>query len=164
MLGEVLGDLIGQHRQLLELGKQKKSALIKGDLDRLSGVIQEESRVIREISQLESERQKEVSRFLDQKNIHVDSITMSDIIDMVDDERQKNMLRTVQEELYGVMAELRELNQLNRELIEQSLDYVNYSLELMTEEDPSVTYHKPDQGDARKGKGKPGGSIFDTKA
>lgn len=54
------------------------------------------------------------------------------------------------------LATLKSLNDLNQELLTQSLNYVQFSLNLLTGEDQSPTY-------ARPGKSSAGKSIFDRK-
>lgn len=163
-LGEIFAELIGHHRQLIELGKQKKDSLIKGKLDQLKNIIDQETGIIKEITQLENERQKTIDLIL--KNYNWDrqeEMTMSRLIDLIDDSRHKNMLRSVQQELSTIMIELRDINQLNRRLIEQSLEYVNQSIELLTEAQEPATYDRPTGSDGNRDK-RSGGSIFDTKA
>ncbi len=164
-LGEVFAELIGHHHQLIELGKQKKDSLIKGKLDELKNIIDQETGIIKEITHLENERQKTIALIL--KSHHWDrqeEITMSRLIDLIDDFAQKKMLRSLQQELSSIMLELRDINQLNRQLIEQSLEYVNQSIELLTEAQEPATYDRPSSGSDGNRDKRSGGSIFDTKA
>lgn len=163
-LGEIMGDLIGQHHQLIELGKRKKSVLIAGDVNGLNQIVEEESKMIKRIMQLESERQKTISSILIQNGMQEKEISMSELFEIVGSTQEKEMLQSVQKELIDVLTELQEVNQLNQQLIKQSLDFVNYSIESMVGSDENpFTYGKPtEQTDRGNGSAKVRSRIFDT--
>jgi flagellar biosynthesis/type III secretory pathway chaperone len=59
------------------------------------------------------------------------------------------------------VAQLKQQNALNQELIRQSLDVVNLSLQLFQPDSEPVTYDHPNQTSSSQYKGNP---LFDSKA
>ena len=64
--------------------------------------------------------------------------------------------------LRDVIGRIKEQNELNMRLTEDALQMVNYSLELLTQTDEEITYHKPNEpGQQAPATGR---GFFDAKA
>lgn len=129
---EILERLIAEHERMLKLGNHKKEVLITGKIDELARIIQFESRCISTIQSLELEREKHVSLYLMQRGIRKETCYLSDLIELETSPDRKLVLARCQTQLGNLVNELQELNHLNQRLIEQSLEFVNMSLEEMT--------------------------------
>lgn len=156
--------LIGLHRELARIAEEKKQVLIQGDMERLTRVLQTESQVYKQASAAEESRQRETASFLAAKGVRQTGKsgewTVSDLIKLVFNAEEKRRLMKLQTELLGVIRELQEANELNRQLVEQSLAFVNNTLDFITESrQQEITYSHPGKQQAGTRKG-----FFDQKA
>ncbi|WP_047153546.1 flagellar protein FlgN [Aneurinibacillus tyrosinisolvens] len=161
---EILELLIAEHEKMLKLARQKKEILITGAIDDLARILQFESRSINAIQSLELEREKHISLYLMRRGIRKETCYISDLIEMAGDTEAKKSLVRCQNVLGNMLKELKDANQLNQQLIEQSLAFVNHSLEELTAppEDP-YTYKKTTAGPVNPYT-KATKSYFDSKA
>ncbi|WP_027416150.1 flagellar protein FlgN [Aneurinibacillus terranovensis] len=143
---EILEQLIAEHEKMLKLARHKKEALITGAINDLARIIQFESRSITAIQSLELERERHVSLYFMRRGMRKDVFYLSDLIESAGEatEAGKALLRC-QTDLSQILKELQELNKLNQQLIMQSLDFVNFSLEEMTAPVEHPYTYKKDQ-------------------
>lgn len=156
---EILERLIAEHDRMLKLANHKKEVLITGKIDELARIVQFESRCISTIQSLELEREKQVSLYLMQRGIRKETCYLSDLIELEPSPERKLALARCQTQLGNLVKELQELNHLNQRLIEQSLEFVNMSLEEMTAPAEEPVY-KPTQQPQGRGATR----FFDSKA
>lgn len=157
-----LSQLNDIHLQLLELGERKKQVLIDNHVNELTHLTNQEANLMKQVAELEERWLAEIANFLEAKGYTPDpSMTMSDFTKLIFNEDDKEALTAAQHQLLATVEQLKELNALNQQLIEQSLSFIDYTLDLMTE-DPAdtITYENP----TKQGKSGSGKGIFDTKA
>ncbi|MFC7373032.1 flagellar protein FlgN [Fictibacillus iocasae] len=136
------------HKKLITLGQQKTEAINKGDMQKLNSLLKEEDGETKELQNIEVERQQ-----------HFAGQTVSDIAEKASGS-ERERLSSLQHELSQNYQSLKEVNELNQQLLQQSLQFVNMSLSTLLPEKEPVTYTKP-QG---KRYGSAGASLFDSKA
>lgn len=157
-------ELMHVHEHAYQLANQKKDVLIKGDIGSLAKIVQQENGMIKTMSNLEAERQQIVSDLVQQLGIASDPpIRLSDLLAKLPSSSLKEKLQDSYTRLSKLLLDLQQLNQLNQQLIENSLAFVNYSLEIFTDTGQEQVYQKPDA----VGSENPyqyRRSIFDTKA
>lgn len=157
-----LDNLNDIHLALLEIGERKKQVLIANDVGELTHMTQQESSLMKRVAEEEELWLAEIAAFLEAKGYTPEPhMTMSDLLNLIFHEEDKEALTAAQYRLLATVEQLKELNALNQQLIEQSLSFIDYTLNLMTE-DPAdhVTYQNP----TKQGKSSAGKGIFDTKA
>ena len=64
----------------------------------------------------------------------------------------------LKDEISSILKELKEVNDLNSQLIEKSLEYIDFSINLIAGDLPDITYNAKKSGGKDKG-----GSFFDQK-
>ncbi|MCM3493482.1 flagellar protein FlgN [Paenibacillus sp. FSL K6-1566] len=150
------------HRQLIEAGNDKKQAIIANDVERLAAVMNRENRLLKQVAETEALRQGAAEDFLREKGIRSQlQLTVTEMTRLVFNPDEKTELLDVQRQLMDRLTELKELNQINRELIEQSLAFIDYSLNLLVSRpEDDMLYQNPNQP-SPAGKGR---SMFDTRA
>lgn len=150
------------HRQLIEAGNDKKQAIIANDVERLAAVMNRENRLLKQVAETEALRQGAAEDFLREKGIRSQlQLTVTEMTRLVFNPEEKTELLDVQRQLMDRLTELKELNQINRELIEQSLAFIDYSLNLLVSRpEDDMLYQNPNQP-STAGKGR---SMFDTRA
>ncbi|MFC5988206.1 flagellar protein FlgN [Marinicrinis lubricantis] len=159
---EQLERLYDLHVHLVELADQKKEALIHNRIEELNGIVNRESKLVKQVAQADMERAQRIDEYMKGRGLPVTvGITISQLSKFIFQQEEKQQLLGCQEKLVQVIAQLKEKNQLNQQLIRQSLSFVNYSLDMLVgaEEDEAV-YHNPaaQQKDSKRK------SLFDTRA
>ena len=147
--------LLKIHQSLLELAAQKTDIVIKGDMDALKKILKDEHAHIAAISKLESERQRRAKAIVS----GMSKPTITDCINAAegDDKDQLYQLRT---EIVDLVSRIKEKNDLNQQLIYQSLHFVNLSLSLILPQPEEYNYG-PEPGKPNLGYS-PG--LFNSKA
>lgn len=143
-LYEVLDNLVNLHRALYTLAVQKKDVLIKGDIDALNQITQQEQKLIKAVNATESARVQIVQDIFHEKGLSLTEHTLLELMKTLTGVEEKSRLKEYREELIRIVSELREANELNQQLLEQSLSFVNHTLDLLTDtpEDDFI-YKKP---------------------
>lgn len=162
MLIQTMTTLNDIHENLLELGERKKQVLIRNDVEQLMQIVAKENKLIKLINELDGQRVEAIGQYMIEKGYKPNpKVTVSDLTKIVFNVDDKKLLLGKQKQLLGTIHKLREMNRLNQQLIEHSLHFIDYSLDLIVgpPEDEYI-YQKPQQ-QAYGGK-RPG--LFDTKA
>lgn len=120
---ELIDQLTTEHKTLLKLAHEKKQILIQNDMPRLSQIVKEEAVYLKKIVQLEEQRMA-----------HMGEVTMSEWLQVHPEDvtSMRGLLET--------MGQLKKANDLNAELLTQSLDYLNWHLQLLIPEADDFTY------------------------
>ncbi|GAB6927552.1 hypothetical protein JCM10914A_15350 [Paenibacillus sp. JCM 10914] len=150
------------HEQLIAAGQDKRQAILDNDVERLTSVMTKENRLLKQVAETERQRQDAADEFLREKGIRSQlQLTVTEMTRLVFNPDEKNELLQVQQQLMDRLMALKELNAMNKELIEQSLAFIDYSLNLLVSrpEDDLLYQHPKQQQSAGKGR-----SMFDTRA
>lgn len=162
VLIEVLKDLYKSQVEMVELAKYKKQILIDGEIDELSKIIQQESSWIKRVGKLEEERIKILEQFVKERNIANSNITIKELTNIIQSPTEKAELTAMNEKLLVIIDELQQLNDINTQLIKQSLDYISNTLDSFTiDTKQPYTYNKPSDKQTTISSGR---GIFDKKA
>ena len=128
---DTLTKLERMHRSLLELGTKKTDILKTNDMEQLTSILKTEQAHVAAIETLEQQRQAQVYDYLQAQGItNVDKPTVTQLIEVATAE-EKPELAAIRDRLLHVVDELKEVNMLNQKLVMQSLQYINYSLDLL---------------------------------
>lgn len=161
---ETLTKLERMHRSLLELAKQKTEYVKVGDMEQLDALLQKEQMHVAAIETLEKQRQQQVSQYLQAKGASMlDVPTMTNVIDATEG-ADKQQLEQVRDSLLEVVDELKERNLLNQKLVLQSLQFVNFTLDMVRpQRHQTNTFNY--SGDEVRGQGTVGKkSYYDSQA
>lgn len=150
----------GYYKDLFELSKSKKTIIVEGKVAELDKMVKLEQNMIFNIGQLERKREEEVSKLCQVLGINSTEITITDLAKVLQPEL-KNKLEDIQDKLKQIFSELKTVNDINGQLIEQSLEYIDYSINLVSGSGMETGSLYEDIG---KNKGKQSKkNIFDTK-
>ncbi|NLL42180.1 MAG: flagellar protein FlgN [Firmicutes bacterium] len=133
-------------QELIELGTAKQQSI--NDAQEVSRLAGEEQLCLARLEEVEKER---VELF----DVLAAGKTLEDWVASLNSELQE-VVSPLLLELMENLAVLQSLNDLNQELLAQSLGFVQFSLNLMVGDDTSPTYTRPGSNQA-------GRSIFDRK-
>jgi flagellar biosynthesis/type III secretory pathway chaperone len=158
---ELLERLNEAHIQMLDLAAAKKQTIMDNKVDVLIDILNRESKLMKLIGQLEEQRTQAAYDFLQGVGIRSNlNLNLSELSRLVFDPEDKSRLLHIQRKLSDTLHRLKEANELNQKLIEQSLTFIDYSLDLLVgRPNQEITYHHPsDKGSSAT---RPG--LFDAR-
>lgn len=158
---ELLERLEEAHLQMLDLAAVKKQTIIDNKVEGLIDIMNRESKLMKVIGQLEERRTEAAYTFMQSVGIRSNlNLTLTELSRLVFDPEDKSRLQHIQQKLSGTLQRLKEANELNQKLIEQSLTFIDYSLDLLVgRPNQDFTYHHP--SDKGSSAARPG--LFDTR-
>jgi len=146
------------YQDVLDFSIKKKQAIIDGDVKSLEKIVIKEKALAMSLIKLDNIRIRIVNEILKENNIDsVENITeLSEYIDP----RSKEKILTLKSKLNHVIKKVRNENNLNKDLVEQQLDYIQFNIDLMTNIDlGSNNYSKEANDNVKKGRK----NLFDAK-
>ena len=147
--------------QLLETANEKTPVLVKGDIDQLNAIVQKERKLIARAEQLEQQRILATHRHFVSLGYISRMNTLREVIQSVNQPELKQRLIEQQQELSRLLEELRRVNDLNQQLIRQSLAFIEYSIELLVGNPAEdIVYQHPQKNQGTGGRN----GVFDRRA
>ncbi|CAH1209594.1 putative protein YvyG [Paenibacillus auburnensis] len=142
---ELLERLDETHLQMLDLAAIKKQTIMDNKVDGLIDIMNRESKLMKLIGQLEEQRAEAAFTFLQGVGIRSNlNLNLTELSRLVFDPEDKSRLQQVQQKLSNTLHRLKKANELNQKLIEQSLTFIDYSLDLLVgRPNQDFTYHHP---------------------
>lgn len=157
---QTLEKMLLLHKSLNQLAKQKTDILKAGDTDALNNLLKEEKKHIQAIQKFEIERQEASKEYLAKfEQSESKTATLTECIKYANP-TEKQKLNGLKSELQTQIKSLKDQNELNQQLIKQSLQFVNLSLDLLMPEIDTYNYERPGQAYQFND----GRSIFNSKA
>jgi len=124
------------YTSLYQLAVKKVDMIKTNDISSLNQIMKEEQKHITAISALENERMKDLEKLFPAKETVP---TISSCVEIAEYE-QKPILENLFRKLTNILQKIKEQNDLNQELIKQSLQFVNYSLNLFQPKTSAMNY------------------------
>lgn len=150
--------LLAEHEKLLEIEEDKKRVLIDGDMAKLQEIVNQEVQFVRKVEKLEEQRVKLGEQIAHEKEIQLEQLTASKLAELENDPERVAKINLLTGRFIKVVGELKAASELNGRLIRQSLDLVQRSIDLMTDQTDNGTY--TDKGDSGSALGRR--RVFDT--
>lgn len=145
MLIETLEKQLALHKSLLGLAYAKRTAIKENKMDELNRIVRDEQKHVSAVTILEKQR-----------NAKSEGTVMEQLPQLSVEEQSR--VFELRDELVTVLADLRAANDLNAELLDQSLQFVHLQLDLLAPQDAGNYAPEGDQD------GPSSGPIFDSKA
>ncbi|WP_434577717.1 flagellar protein FlgN [Thermoanaerobacterium thermosaccharolyticum] len=123
---DVLNGEMLLYKDLLDISSKKTDVIIHGKIQELDNMTKVEGSIICRLSKLEEEREKILSGYDD-----TGEITISELCKMLPEDDAKK-LKKIQKEFESLLKALNERNDLNKSLLQQSIEFVNYSLSIIS--------------------------------
>ncbi|UCZ52696.1 flagellar protein FlgN [Bacillus shivajii] len=159
-LAQILQAMTAIHKKFNDQAKEKQAVIKEGDMAQLEQLMKDETVLIQQLRKLEATRQHTVEQWMADKGLVKEDVTMETILQFFPEERTE--LEEWQEKLLHEIEQLKQQNDLNQQLLEESLRFVNMSLDSMQPQSHFQNYGRPDvkteEGPA------PERSLFDSKA
>ncbi|MBB6632594.1 flagellar protein FlgN [Cohnella thailandensis] len=134
-----------QHEALIELGEQKREAVVRNEVSRLPELTTKESRLLRLVQEAEQARQKAVAQYCVSKGVAANpGMSMSSLVRLETNVGDKVRLEELGNRLVETVSRLSALNEQNLELLRQAVDFNEFTIGLLTgSEDQDVVYKPP---------------------
>lgn len=121
-----------EYEKLLELSKKKGAVIVSRDITALEKITDEEQIVMSAIATLENKRVEVTNDIANVLNKDVESLKLSVLISMLGKQpNEQKRLQTIHDKLKTTVAAVRTLNESNRQLIDQSLEMVEFDLNMI---------------------------------
>jgi flagellar biosynthesis/type III secretory pathway chaperone len=158
---KILNSQYNYYKDLLELSKTKKSIIIEGKVKELDKIIKLEQNMVFDIGQLERAREQETAQICKLIGLNIDTASLSEISSKLEPKYQQEISK-LQGLLSDTLKNLKAANEINGELIKQSLEYIDYSINIITSANSTTGSLYEDITDKNKGASTKK-RIFDTK-
>lgn len=119
------------YSDLRSISEKKRDLIIQGKVPELESLVNMEQSLILSIGNHEDEREKLVELIASMLSIPSSEITLSKITQSIDDFKSKR-LSLCQDRLTQTIKDLKNTNDLNSKLIKNSLEYIDFSINLLS--------------------------------
>lgn len=157
-LTQNLEKLVFNHKNLNEIARKKTDIIVKGDFQALQLILKDENKHILLIQKLNNEMLNAGKSFLQENKILDETPTLATVI-VHANEKDKPSLNQLKKDLEEQVVILQDQNRMNQELLEESLQFINMSLDLLMPDMESFNYSLANEDEKKEAH-----SIFDSKA
>ncbi len=154
---DVLNKEMSIYQGILKLANEKTGVIIKGRVSELEGITKLEQSSIVKLSKLEEEREALVEQVAAELKVEPSELTLKSLMKQLTKEQSKE-LESCYEALPKIFSDLSDANVLNSKLIRSSLDYIDFSINVLTSSGSTGNYGVSGQPDVDSKK-----NFFDLK-
>ena len=116
-----------EYEGLLELSQKKTPVIIKGDLEELQKITDEEQDYASRITNLEKKRSVVYADIANVINRDVETLKLDDLIAML----ERNALAEIHDRLKSAVRGLQRVNEQNKELLTNALEMIEFEMNLV---------------------------------
>lgn len=132
-LVSVLDEEDKEYQKLIILADDKTPVIVRGDIDSLGKITEDEQEIVGRIQKLEKQRAKALADIANVVNRDVTTLKLSNLIQMLEKmPDQQSKLVDVHERLKKTIDSLKTINAKNQMLIEDKLEMINFNLDMIT--------------------------------
>ncbi|ANU14812.1 hypothetical protein B481_3489 [Planococcus halocryophilus Or1] len=153
-----LDELISIQKQLIRYAERKQTVLIERKVDELTELVKEEAKLVKQLGQLEDERQQLVADVLEEHP----GLTFSQFAEQIPDEQVKQELHLQLKTLQTLLTELQAKNKTNEKLLEDSMSFVQHMITQVTKSKQQNFNYQSPAGQQKPQSNNQG--FFDTRA
>lgn len=120
------------YEYLLPITREKKQVIIKNDLQSLQDITAQEQKAVEIITVLERRREEVIVNIGTVLGMDSNTLKISDIIPVLEKQpKEQKELKEIHGKLKSTVSELKRLNDINRVLMEQSLEMIAFDLNVI---------------------------------
>lgn len=121
-----------EYEVLLDLSKEKTNIIVKGDLELLAEMSEREQNAVNTVLKTDKERETVMKDIANVLNKDETTLRIADLVEMLSTRpEEKERLDNARSNLNALAYQLKKVNERNRELIENSLELVNFDMSLI---------------------------------
>lgn len=134
------------HLKLIAAADEKIQAIVANDVDGVTRQTNQESRLLRQIAEAERNRAEQIDAFLKEKGIRSQlNLNITEISRLVFDAQEKQQLLAMRDTLLATANTLRQKNETVKMLLEQSMEFIDFSLGVLIGDEDDMIYQNPSQ-------------------
>lgn len=122
---------------ILKIAERKTDCLVKNDIEALTAITDEENQAAEQTFKLNQVREQLLLKICEETGQDFKKITLETLKEQAQEPYRK-MLEEVRTRLNEVVAKLIARNGINQKLLENSVKYIDFSMQLMSSPQPSV--------------------------
>lgn len=126
----ILIEQVKYNEILLKMGIEKEKFIKERDVKGLNALVFEEQNIVKKIIFLEKQRGVSVNSIQKEYKIENEKLSLIDILENIDSAKKEEIL-AVSQKLRGILDELKNQNDLNNKLIQISLDYLDFNINVL---------------------------------
>ncbi len=143
------------YNDILKISKNKKNLIVDGKVSELENLVKMEQALIVKIGKLESDREEEI-KFIAQE-YNADNLNITGLMKLIDNTQAKELEKS-RNNMLKILGELKENNDLNCKLVKNSLEYIDFSINILSPAEADKNYSNMGKVNAPKKK-----NLFDVK-
>lgn len=128
----VMKEQLEAYKELSKLAEEKTDVLVKGNIKLLEEITDIEQNMILKLGKLEEERFHLVNQIAKIYDKNVSQVKAEFLIEILDRAEAKTF-SAMNEEFKAILPKIDEKNRRNEELIKNALEYINFSIKLLTD-------------------------------
>ncbi|MCR5249155.1 MAG: flagellar protein FlgN [Lachnospiraceae bacterium] len=129
---EVLEKENAEYGKLIALSEEKTPVIIRGDLEKLNAITEKEQEIVGGIQQMEKQRIQIMNDIAEVTNRKGEELKLTDLITMMEKRpAEQKRLREIHDALKQTMDHIKRVNEQNRELLQSSLEMVQFEMNLL---------------------------------
>lgn len=156
---DVIEALTAEHERLLNISIEKTDLIKAGKIDAIQKILMQERKQTQVISQLETKRLQAVDSLFDEMKINETDRTVSVLLIHMEGNQAKKNMEAAVAQLIDIIVQIRDVEQLNKELLQQSMTFVQLSLGMFQPNIEQMNYGQKQTSSKTRGT-----SVFDSKA
>lgn len=121
------------YEEILSMVEEKTKVIVEGKVKELDEITKKEQQFIMKMGAFEKVRRSVLANIAEELDLHEPS-SVSEILLFLEEEDVK-VIDDLRDQLLEVISKLKEINKLNEGLIQQRLDYIHFSLDLLTNQE-----------------------------
>lgn len=152
---EILEKQLKIYQEILKISEEKTDIIVEDKVEELKVMVESEEKLAGNYISLEKQRLKIIKDFAKSKGIN-EVLRIDDLCEYFPDYAEK--MKSLKEEILSVTKQIKTKNELNEKLVKNSLDFINFSVGIMTGTNTGTgTYGR--EGTTNKGEAK---KFFDV--
>ena len=129
------------YSKILKVSNKKTEMIADENIEEIEKISKQEEEYIKQARLLEYKREDYITAI--EKSLNIEKISdISSLLNYVKDEDLKKELKDTQIDFNNTLGELKKVNLINNTLIKDALEYIDLSLNLVTDATAENTYNK----------------------
>ena len=145
-LVEIMTEQLERYNELLGLTLEEKDILINNEIEELQKLTNLKNIVVTQNNRLEKKRIALVEDIAEVMGHTEKDIDLAKLVEIVSDQPEAEQLSEIGKALKETLHKLKEANELNKHLLESSIEYLEYSINMVRSSTNPEPLEFPDRG------------------
>lgn len=155
----IIVQLKDAHGELLTIINAKTALIKDGKMDEFQKLLMSERKHLQKLNQLEDKRIDQTEKIFDTLHINTEDKNVTILLEHLPEGKEKESLEKATAELIDQIVEIKHVEQLNTELVQQSMEFIQLSLDMLQPSIRNMNYNQKTNQSTGNNK-----SVFDSKA